>query len=257
MRPELPDLSGLKVLVAEDNATSLEVVCTMLATMGARTIGARDGLDALEKVRANRPDLILLDLEMPEMSGLDVLQVLAGDADAPPVLCLTGHTAPEYVERVTNLGAAGLLGKPIQKLDALGERVLHAVGQRAKVADVAHLPNPQREALDLEVFRPLAEMMGPEMIRKVLAQMETDIGQTIGDLETASREGDFGKARSAAHVMVSVSGSVGARQLMHRARQISAAAQKMDLDRLQALASGLRKLLDDLICAISAEVDRP
>lgn len=72
---------------------------------------ARDGLATLKLVRELRPDLLLLDLSLPELNGLGVLSRLQGQPDAPRVVILSMHSGPEYVARALNAGAAGYLLK--------------------------------------------------------------------------------------------------------------------------------------------------
>lgn len=72
---------------------------------------ARDGLTTLKLVRELRPDLLLLDLSLPELNGLGVLSRLQGQPDAPRVVILSMHSGPEYVARALNAGAAGYLLK--------------------------------------------------------------------------------------------------------------------------------------------------
>ncbi len=109
----------LSVLFADDSISIRKVLDKFISYHGWLPIAAHDGVDAMEKVREHRPDLIILDIEMPRMNGFEVLQSLqsqAGYRDIP-VLMLTSRTAGKYREKATTLGARGFVTKPFKDQD--------------------------------------------------------------------------------------------------------------------------------------------
>jgi two-component system cell cycle response regulator DivK len=104
------------VLVVEDNDKNLKLIRTILEGNGIETVEARTGEEALALVRGRKPDLILMDIQLPGLSGIDVLNVLRADADAAsiPVLAVTASVMSGDVGRIMAAGFGGCISKPVR-----------------------------------------------------------------------------------------------------------------------------------------------
>ena len=118
--PEVPQritpTAGLKVLVVDDIATNRLVASTYLRMLGATMIEAASGAEALAILANQRPDLVLLDMNMPEMSGLQTLEkirALPGDIGKLPVIAMTADAMAEHRDRYLDSGIDGYLAKPV------------------------------------------------------------------------------------------------------------------------------------------------
>jgi CheY-like chemotaxis protein len=111
-------LAGGRVLVVDDENLNREVVCRRLQREGCRATGARSGREALQMLRSDSFDAVLLDLQMPEMNGVEVLQAVKADHQLRhlPVIMLSAHTEVERVARCIELGAEDYLPKPINSV---------------------------------------------------------------------------------------------------------------------------------------------
>jgi len=119
-----------RVLVVEDDRFLRRACETSLRQRGLTVLAARDGEEALRLARAEAPDLILLDLLMPKLTGLEVLQALRG-AEATRsirVLILSNSSSPQDVEAIAALGVAGYWVKANLSLQELGDRVTGLLG---------------------------------------------------------------------------------------------------------------------------------
>ncbi len=104
------------VLVVEDNELNMRLFCDLLDAYGYQALRATDGAAALEIARAETLDLIIMDIQLPEMSGLDVTRILKKDEGLAhiPVLAVTAFAMRADEDRVREAGCEGYLSKPIQ-----------------------------------------------------------------------------------------------------------------------------------------------
>lgn len=104
-----------RVLVVEDNELNLKLFCDLLTAHGYETMRTRDGREVLDIVRADRPDLIVMDIQLPHISGLDVIRALKSDEElkAIPVLAVTAFAGKGDDDRIREEGAEAYVSKPI------------------------------------------------------------------------------------------------------------------------------------------------
>jgi len=102
------------VLIADDDADILLLVKAVLERSGHEVVAASDGAEALASVRARKPDLVVLDIAMPEVDGLEVLRRLRADPTTSelPVVLLSARAQEADVERGFAIGASAYLKKP-------------------------------------------------------------------------------------------------------------------------------------------------
>ena len=111
-----PDiLRGLRVLVAEDNNINQMIVEELLTSIGVKVTLADNGLQALERLRENEFDIILMDVQMPEMDGLTTTIQIRSDQryDNLPIIAMTANVGAEHVEESRNAGMNDHLSKPV------------------------------------------------------------------------------------------------------------------------------------------------
>lgn len=100
------------VLVVEDNPETSQVVALLLGVEGIKVVTAKDGLEGLEKCRAERPDLIVTDIMMPRLDGIEMIKTLRAGAECSgvPIVALTAY-AQEMAAEIIEAGANGVLCK--------------------------------------------------------------------------------------------------------------------------------------------------
>lgn len=104
-----------RILVVEDNDLNRKLFCDVLKAAGFAVEPVGDGREALESARAFAPDLVIMDIQLPNVSGLDLIESLKADAalQAIPVLAVTAYAGKGDEERIREAGAEGYLAKPV------------------------------------------------------------------------------------------------------------------------------------------------
>ena len=104
-----------KILVVEDNALNIKLFCDLLDAHGHQTEPVSDSRDALEAARAFKPDLVITDIQLPFISGIELMELLRADDELKdvPIMAVTAYSAPGDDERIRAAGAQAYVSKPI------------------------------------------------------------------------------------------------------------------------------------------------
>lgn len=242
-------LSGVRVLLAEDNATNQMVAIQMLESLGASVTLARDGAEALEIVEREDFDVMLIDIEMPRVSGIDVIRRLrasSGPQAELPMIALTAYVMREHRAAIDAAGADGIIAKPILSIEQLGADIWHFMRSRTapgKAAGDSNEAGGSRPIIDEKVYETLARAIGPSAMVELLGKVESDVQSARERLESAREARDIAEVRSASHILISVAGAVGALQVQEAARRLNTAAHHSDFAKIEG---SVPALLDDI-----------
>ena len=107
---------GYKIIVAEDEPITRMDICEMLVSAGYYIVGeASNGLQAVELCRKCRPDLVLMDIKMPKLDGIQAAELLVEENIVEAIIMLTAYSGKEFIEKVKEIGAIGYIVKPIDE----------------------------------------------------------------------------------------------------------------------------------------------
>jgi two-component system cell cycle response regulator DivK len=134
---------GQKILIVEDNELNLKLFCDLLRAHGFEVEPVRDGREALERARAFAPELVIMDIQMPHVSGLELIEQMKAEEtlQAVPVLAVTAYAAKGDEERIRDAGAEGYVSKPISVV-----RFVESV--RALLKERETMPKLESSAVD-------------------------------------------------------------------------------------------------------------
>ena len=113
--------SKSKILIADDNVANVELLQAYLCDVDCHVVIATDGQETLEQVVLHRPDLILLDVMMPKLSGFEICEKLKSDPETSGIMILmvTALNESGDIERAVQAGTDDFLSKPVNKLELL------------------------------------------------------------------------------------------------------------------------------------------
>jgi two-component system cell cycle response regulator DivK len=134
---------GQKILVVEDNELNLKLFCDLLRAHGYEAEPVRDGREAVERARAFAPDLVIMDIQMPHITGLEIIEQMKADEElkAIPIMAVTAYAAKGDEERIRDAGAEGYVSKPISLM-----KFVESV--RGLLKDREEMPKVESSAVD-------------------------------------------------------------------------------------------------------------
>jgi CheY-like chemotaxis protein len=228
----------LRILLAEDNPVNQEVATAMLRKRGHDVDVVADGVAAVEAVRRNAYDVVLMDIQMPTMDGFAAtaaIRALPERADLP-IIALTAHALSGERERCLARGMTGYLTKPFRSHDLFGVVEGWAEpGATAAVATAAAAP------VDLDQFRQtMREAGAEEAVDGILDTFLDAAPQRLAELSAAGARDDGAAIAAAAHAFKSAAGSIGARALASRLDEAEQAARAGDVTSARACVAAAR-----------------
>ena len=233
-----PATSPLRILLAEDNAVNQKVALRLLSQLGHRADVAANGLEALAALEREPYDVVLMDVQMPELDGLDASRRIheRWSADARPrIIAMTANAMPEDRAACLAAGMDDYLAKPIRPKElagALGRaRPLGTTGAASKaVAD-----------LDASAIEGLKDLGGDEFVAEVIATFLGDAPALVATLRTTYEQGDAEGLRRAAHTLKANGQTFGAGRFAELCRELERQARHEELDGTAALVDRIER----------------
>ncbi|MEM6680049.1 MAG: response regulator [Pseudomonadota bacterium] len=260
-----PVLKGVKALIVEDNLTNQIVAREMLAYLGAQTVIVGDGIEALDALAAETFDLLIIDIEMPRLTGTELirrLRVPNGRHADTAMVALTAYVMQENCQAIEQAGADGIIAKPLVSIERFGE-VLSAVLERRRQLRAAAAPEQAWTAqtangvdttptavVDERALVSLAEIAGDVGVATLISSALTELETAVAELLTAIETGDLDRTRFVSHSLAGMAGSVGAVGLERQARAINDDPEAALID-ARRHGSMLRTLLSRTLSALA------
>ena len=231
--------SSLRILLAEDNAVNQKVALRLLERLGYGADVASNGLEAIEALERSRYDVVLMDVQMPELDGLDASRRICDrwPDTRPRIIAMTANALPEDREACFAAGMDDYVAKPIRP-DALAEalRRVRQVGRDA-------MP-PAEDAggrLDGAALESLRELGGDEFLAEVIDTFLADIETLLATLRRALDEGDAAEVRRVAHTLKSNGATLGATEFAELCRALEKQAKDGRLEDTPGLVARIEE----------------
>ena len=269
----LASTAGARVLLAEDNLVNQEVATQLLHAAGVHVDVAGDGAQALEMVRSRPYDLVLMDVQMPHVDGLEATRRIRQEPALAqlPIVAMTANAFPEDREACLEAGMNEHLAKPVdpRELHAALLRWLPArLGEGRPPAPLAPAvpepaPQPAAPAGSADIVARMAGLIDlpqaleyaagqSDILLRVLQQFVSHYGATGATLVRLLEEGDRTALARALHGLRGVVGMIGAGRLREMSAALEAALAKgAPAQELQDPLEELRGALDALVAAVA------
>lgn len=221
-RHELVPASRIaRILVAEDLPMNQELAQTAIERAGHQVDIAADGAKALRAVQERHYDLVLMDIQMPNMDGISAtraIRALDGPARKVPILAMTANIFPEQIRKYLAAGMNGHVAKPVRQKEvhaAISAALAgHDTGETAR-------PDNDQPPLDQEVFEGVLEALPLDSLRGHVRSLQVQV-QKLANAST----GDASQLESVAHKIVSQAGMLGLMRLSAAAHDVEYAARE-------------------------------
>ncbi|MBR9825712.1 MAG: PAS domain S-box protein [Alphaproteobacteria bacterium] len=218
-----------RILLAEDSETNAAVVASMLAKLGLEPEIVCDGAAAVQAVESDAYDLIIMDVGMPVMDGLEASRLIRSTGHATPIIALTAHALPENREQTRAAGMNGFLTKPIRLKDLsreLEKWLPRAEAAHHAVLSAAHIDEQWNGDVAGHAF----------VLRIFVGELQKRLDRIAEHLQA----GELAKLQHEAHAVKGGASNIGAEALAHAASALEQAS----------LGSGPDGLIDRLVADV-------
>jgi CheY-like chemotaxis protein len=243
-----------KVLLVEDNVINQQVAQTMLHKRGHQVDVVGTGAEAVEALREATYDVVLMDIQMPEMDGFEATRRIRRNPKLRnlPIIALTAHAMAGDAQRCLDAGMTGYVSKPFRPhelfaaVEEWGEVVLSPASDTRK--------DESEQPIDMESLQAtMREGDIEEAIPGMLGLFKNNCPEYMSHLEEAVASGDCSRIEQSAHAFKSAAGTVAANRLSRMIRDIEMFGRESDEDAIQEAIGPLRaefnrvtEFLDDL-----------
>jgi PAS domain S-box-containing protein len=260
-------LRGARILLVEDNEINQELAIDLLAGIGCEVDLAENGRVAIDKIASSGYDLVLMDMQMPEMDGLRATREIRKDVSLNdlPIVAMTANAMGSDREQCMLAGMNDYLAKPFvpDQLFLILDKWIkptfsEALPLKATTNDPAHSPAPLLEEIPgLNVEMGLSRTMGkPDFYYRILRKFVTQHAEAVAQIKDHWDREDYGSARRVAHNLKSVCGTIGALELQAQAKGVeqailaNAPSEQADM-LLEKLSSDLGEMIAKLSKCLS------
>ncbi|WP_406694780.1 response regulator [Singulisphaera sp. Ch08] len=258
----LGSIRGSRILVAEDNEINQQVAREILESAGFVVDLAANGREALERVRANPYDVVLMDIQMPELDGLQATVELRRDGRFRdlPIIAMTAHAMAGDREQSLKAGMDDHVTKPIDP-DLLFAVLLRWIKPGTRKAGATPLPTEPDLSIPRETARPetdgwpgidrvtgLRRVAGNETLyRKLLLDFHRDYATSVERVREALAEDRLTDAERQVHTLKGVAGNIGAMDLHRATGELDSALRVSHLEKAGLLLSAVERELSVVI----------
>ena len=264
--PTLAERMPMRILLAEDNEVNQRVALRMLKGFGYQADVAGNGVEAIAALQRQPYDLVLMDIQMPEMDGLEATRRIVRDfqtPDRPRVVAMSANAMREDMEAAMLAGVDDYVVKPIgvPMLRAALEKCSELRTRRGRTG--SSLPAALIQAgsavaeLDETQLRSFMELdPSGDFLKRLIQSFDSSSRKLFADLHQALSDGNAHAAGAAAHQLTGMSSNLGVHEMARTARALEAAARHSKLESGAELAASCEREMERGLAALLLFLDR-
>jgi PAS domain S-box-containing protein len=243
----------LRILLAEDNPVNQEVAVHLIERRGHSVIVAENGREAVEAIERHKFDLVLMDVQMPEMGGLEATRVIRekekGSGHHLPIIAMTAHAMQGDREQCLEAGMDGYLAKPIDPKTFL--QTVEGISARSVGSESAENEETAGLAGALDGKALLARFSGNrKLLRNIVKTFREDCPRMMGRIRNALTARDAVALADSAHALKGSIGNFGDSAALETTREMEKAARQGKLDGTWELYATLEDQIASLLPAL-------
>ncbi len=251
------DFVDVSILLVEDNPINQRVATEMLTKAGIRVDSADNGLAAIASIKKKCYDAVLMDVQMPEMDGIEVTRIVRNELDMQelPIIALTAHTMAGDRDRCLDAGMNDYIPKPIDRTSLFEtlKRNIESKGGRFNCIPGAfgppggHIPTFTGEVPGLDLSDGLTRLGGDwNLYTDVLKDYCDHYREFLPEIKQLVANKNFRTARRQAHALKGAAGNISAHNLSSAARQLEQACADQDLQAVSRLMPEIEASLSEI-----------
>jgi PAS domain S-box-containing protein len=231
------------ILVVDDNQVNKDVAGEILKKCGCQIDLASNGIEAVFKAKTNDYDIILMDIQMPEMDGIEAnRQIKNLDKEKTPiVVAMTAYSLKEDEERFLAAGLDDYLAKPIRANQLIGKVEQIMLGSK-KISQEGENKSQDSQILNQDTIDQLQKYGGEEMVYSALKEFEQEADEQIKECVAALKKNDFKTIQKHLHTLKGSAGTLGIEKVAQISQEIEAKMKKQDFSNVK---KGLSELTNN------------
>lgn len=236
-----------RILLVDDNQINRNVASKILTKSGCEVVEAKGGLEAIEKVKTDKFDLVFMDIQMPEVDGIEATYRIKtlNLEELPPIIAMTAYSMEEDREKFLGQGMDDYLAKPIK-----AERLIQTVKkwtryEPRKVATEVLTEKSERLILNQNTVNQLRKFGGLELIESALTEFDEEATSLIGGAKAKIKEEKYDELKGDMHTLKGNAGTLGVERLSDLAAKMEKSIKDNNFDVLEKIQTQLQENLKE------------
>jgi CheY-like chemotaxis protein len=252
--------SNLRILLAEDNEVNQHLIMRILARIGYEVTLAKNGIQVLNKMDKQDFDLILMDIQMPEMDGITATKLIRAHYSAekqPRIVALTAEVPTEGIDKYKSAGMDGVLTKPVQIEELVA--VLESFSKNIPVKKHEEIQPENKssslndfQTLDQNVIGDFMKLMGDDTdsARHLIDLYKQGTPELIEKIETAFKQKNMDDLLRLMHTLKGSSSQVGARRMEQLCARLEVLLKQSGIEPFGNFISGIKQEFSAVVAAL-------